>query len=63
MSGEKTTGPIGGRWFQLLIGIICMSMIANLQYGWTLFVNPSTQLMLSLAGVAQRFRLHLPFSY
>jgi MFS transporter, OFA family, oxalate/formate antiporter len=25
---------------QLAIGIICMSMIANLQYGWTLFVNP-----------------------
>lgn len=29
-----------GRWGQLIIGIICMSMIANLQYGWTLFVNP-----------------------
>ncbi len=28
------------RWVQLLIGIVCMSMIANLQYGWTLFVNP-----------------------
>ncbi len=25
---------------QLVIGIICMSMIANLQYGWTLFVEP-----------------------
>jgi OFA family oxalate/formate antiporter-like MFS transporter len=31
---------IGNRWVQLVIGIICMSMIANLQYGWTLFVNP-----------------------
>ena len=30
----------GKRWLQLLIGIACMSMIANLQYGWTLFVNP-----------------------
>ena len=29
-----------GRWWQLLLGVICMSMIANLQYGWTLFVNP-----------------------
>ena len=29
-----------GRWVQLIIGIVCMSMIANLQYGWTLFVNP-----------------------
>ena len=28
------------RWWQLLLGIVCMSMIANLQYGWTLFVNP-----------------------
>src|SRR5581483_5564227 len=28
------------RWIQLVLGIICMSMIANLQYGWTLFVNP-----------------------
>ena len=28
------------RWVQLAIGIVCMSMIANLQYGWTLFVNP-----------------------
>jgi OFA family oxalate/formate antiporter-like MFS transporter len=27
-------------WTQLIIGIICMAMIANLQYGWTLFVNP-----------------------
>jgi OFA family oxalate/formate antiporter-like MFS transporter len=29
-----------GRWWQLLLGVICMTMIANLQYGWTLFVNP-----------------------
>src|SRR3569832_1680878 len=28
------------RWLQLIKGIICMAMIANLQYGWTLFVNP-----------------------
>ncbi|NML45288.1 oxalate/formate MFS antiporter [Ramlibacter sp. G-1-2-2] len=28
------------RWSQLVLGIICMAMIANLQYGWTLFVNP-----------------------
>src|SRR5258708_24907472 len=30
----------GFRWLQLVIGIVCMAMIANLQYGWTLFVNP-----------------------
>lgn len=28
------------RWLQLVFGIICRSMIANLQYGWSLFVNP-----------------------
>jgi MFS transporter, OFA family, oxalate/formate antiporter len=28
------------RWLQLTLGIVCMAMIANLQYGWTLFVNP-----------------------
>src|SRR5205085_10221654 len=25
-------------WVQLVIGVICMVMIANLQYGWTFFV-------------------------
>jgi len=28
------------RWMQLIIGVICMAMIANLQYGWTYFVSP-----------------------
>ena len=28
------------RWSYLVICVICMVMIANLQYGWTLFVNP-----------------------
>ena len=31
------------RWLQLLLGIVCMAMIANLQYGWTLFVDPLDQ--------------------
>ncbi len=31
---------LANRWVQLAIGIIGMVMIANLQYGWTLFVNP-----------------------
>ena len=31
------------RWGQLLYGILCMVMIANMQYGWTLFVNPIEQ--------------------
>jgi len=28
------------RWGQLIMGIACMALVANLQYGWTLFVNP-----------------------
>ena len=31
---------ITNRWTQLVIGILCMALVANLQYGWTLFVNP-----------------------
>ena len=29
-----------GRWLQLAFGVVCMCMIANMQYGWTFFVNP-----------------------
>jgi OFA family oxalate/formate antiporter-like MFS transporter len=40
-NGGATTQPINReRWTQLIAGIICMIMIANLQYGWTLFVHP-----------------------
>ncbi|WP_448206273.1 oxalate/formate MFS antiporter [Azospirillum sp. sgz302134] len=39
-AGARAASPFGGRWMQLLVGVICMSMIANLQYGWTLFVEP-----------------------
>ncbi|HEY1798825.1 MAG TPA: oxalate/formate MFS antiporter [Stellaceae bacterium] len=28
------------RWLQLVLGIVCMASVANLQYGWTLFVLP-----------------------
>ena len=31
------------RWLQLFVGVVCMVMIANLQYGWTLFVQPIDQ--------------------
>jgi OFA family oxalate/formate antiporter-like MFS transporter len=29
-----------GRWVQLWLGVLCMALIANLQYAWTLFVDP-----------------------
>lgn len=36
---EAPPGP-GFRWMQLAMAMICMGTIANLQYGWTLFVGP-----------------------
>ena len=38
-----TAGSPAARWGQLVGGVLCMVMIANLQYGWTLFVNPIDQ--------------------
>src|SRR5262249_12145661 len=35
-TGARTVGAT--RWVQLIIGIGCMVMIANYQYGWTFFV-------------------------
>ncbi|HTZ79205.1 MAG TPA: oxalate/formate MFS antiporter [Stellaceae bacterium] len=43
MSPDTRAGAAGAptnRWLQLVGGVICMVLIANLQYGWTLFVNP-----------------------
>ena len=31
---------VNNRWFQLVASLIAMIMIANLQYAWTLFVQP-----------------------
>src|SRR5437762_8744042 len=42
-ASERALASEGTRWGQLIFGIICMVMIANLQYGWTLFVNPIDQ--------------------
>jgi OFA family oxalate/formate antiporter-like MFS transporter len=42
-ANTNSSSGIRNRWVQLVIGILCMVMIANLQYGWTLFVNPIDQ--------------------
>ncbi len=39
----SATASSATRWSQLIVAIICMILIANLQYGWTLFVNPMNQ--------------------
>src|ERR1700734_1655378 len=33
----------GQRWRHLILCIVCMIMIANLQYGWSVFVLPMQQ--------------------
>jgi OFA family oxalate/formate antiporter-like MFS transporter len=46
VSGQSAEQPMEStatRWVQLGCGIVCMVIIANLQYGWTLFVNPIDQ--------------------
>jgi OFA family oxalate/formate antiporter-like MFS transporter len=46
------------RWWQLAVGILAMVMIANLQYGWTLFVNPMRDKYgWTLAGIQWTFTL------
>jgi OFA family oxalate/formate antiporter-like MFS transporter len=47
MAATTVTAPAAklrnNRWMQLLFGIICMVMVANLQLGWTPFVDPIDQ--------------------
>src|SRR5665213_2670870 len=38
--GPAMNSGLRNPWLQLVAGVICMAMIANLQYGWTLFVDP-----------------------
>ncbi len=40
MNTTAAGGTASNRWMQLVFCVICMVMIANLQYGWTLFVSP-----------------------
>jgi OFA family oxalate/formate antiporter-like MFS transporter len=41
LSNNASVSPkLRGRWVQLCLGVVCMALIANLQYGWTLFVGP-----------------------
>src|SRR6202167_4230345 len=37
---SHTQSVFGTPWTQLVLGVICMASVANLQYGWTLFVTP-----------------------
>jgi OFA family oxalate/formate antiporter-like MFS transporter len=53
---------VNNRWFQLCASLIAMVMIANLQYAWTLFVNPLREANgWSLADVQWAFTLFILF--
>jgi OFA family oxalate/formate antiporter-like MFS transporter len=39
-TGAPAVAAESTRWIQLIVCILCMVLIANLQYGWTFFVNP-----------------------
>jgi OFA family oxalate/formate antiporter-like MFS transporter len=39
-AGTAVASQTNTRWIQLISCIVCMVLIANLQYGWTYFVNP-----------------------
>ncbi|HWU98341.1 MAG TPA: oxalate/formate MFS antiporter [Oxalicibacterium sp.] len=40
INAQSATTGFKNRWWQLVIGLFCMALVANLQYGWTLFVGP-----------------------
>jgi OFA family oxalate/formate antiporter-like MFS transporter len=40
VNSQQTKSPFANPWLQLALGVVCMACVANLQYGWTLFVNP-----------------------
>jgi MFS transporter, OFA family, oxalate/formate antiporter len=37
---SSQSNVLANSWTQLVLGIICMASVANMQYGWTLFVDP-----------------------
>jgi len=52
----------GFRWMQLIVGVICMAMMANLQYGWTFFVPPMAKAHnWEIASIQVAFSLFIAF--
>ena len=42
-SDDQGARMTSNRWLQLALGFLCMMLIANLQYSWTLFVQPMSK--------------------
>ena len=58
-TNEQRRGPTERvRWMQLAFGVLCMILIANLQYSWTLFVEPMHKANgWSVAGIQWAFSI------
>ena len=57
-----STSALGQPWVQLCVGLVCMIMVANYQYGWTLFVGPiGDKYGWSKAGIQVTFTLFVLF--
>src|SRR5262245_26531932 len=56
--GAAPPAASANRWVQVGLGIVCMVMIANLQFGWTVFVEPLKKSMgWSLAAIQFAFTI------
>src|SRR5579885_3603796 len=61
-AAERQRSFTATRWLQLVLGIVCMASVANLQYGWTLFVLPIThQFGWSKAEIQVAFTIFILF--
>ncbi len=67
MTATAASAPSQGisnrfRWTQLIIGLICMAMMANYQYGWTFFVGPMAKAhSWQIASIQVAFSLFIAF--
>lgn len=55
-----TQAPSVNRWGMLFVGVLCMILIANYQYGWTLFVRPMAEAHgWTIAGIQIAFSIFI----
>src|SRR5437588_11602970 len=61
-SSIPSPGIQSNPWVQLVFGVVCMAMVTNLQYCWTIFVNPShAQYQWEMSAIQWAFTLFVLF--
>ncbi|MDB5775867.1 MAG: putative oxalate/formate antiporter [Herbaspirillum sp.] len=59
-ASDPYSRKLSNRWVQLVLGILCMGLVANLQYAWTLFVTPmDTKHHWGLSGIQLSFTIFI----